>query len=296
MLSFVDFATRPQFNIAAVTCREDHTSWSDAQARDDFRVVLVRRGRFRREADGVRTDLGPTLAYVGVPGEEERFAHPSGGDVCTSVILAPSLWHGLAGDRPHTAASTVYIDARLDLAHRRMLAAAREGDIDFGATEGLLDLIGPVVTRAITGPTPAGTPTTARDRALVAEARRLVDEGHPAATALFPLAALVGVSPYRLSRAFTRELGVSLTRYRNRVRVSAALDRLEAGETRLGVLAADLGFADQSHLTRTIRDHLGTTPTALRRAMAHPCDSPDGIPAGPATTPLVQRAGATVER
>jgi AraC-like DNA-binding protein len=285
VLSFVDLATRPQFSITAVTCHDDHTSWSDAQARDDLRVVLVRRGSFRREADGVRADLGPTLAYVGVPGEEERFAHPSGGDVCTCITLAPSLWRGLAGDRPPTAASPVYVDARLDLAHRGMLAAAREGDIDFGATEGMLDLIGPVVTRAVTGPTPAGTPATARDRAVVAEARRLVDEGHPAAAALFPLAALVGVSPYRLSRAFTRELGVSLTRYRNRVRVSAALDRLEAGETRLGALAADLGFADQSHLTRTIRDHLGTTPTALRRAVARPCHAPaTAQAAAPATT------------
>jgi AraC-like DNA-binding protein len=79
---------------------------------------------------------------------------------------------------------------------------------------------------------------------------------------------LLGVSPYRLSRAFTRELGVSLTRYRNRMRVARALDRLEQGELRLAALAADLGFADQAHLCRTMREHLGHTPTALRRLLA----------------------------
>jgi AraC-like DNA-binding protein len=57
---------------------------------------------------------------------------------------------------------------------------------------------------------------------------------------------------------------VSLTRYRNRVRVSRALQRLEDGERNLAALAADLGFADQAHLCRTIRTHLDHTPTALR--------------------------------
>jgi AraC-like DNA-binding protein len=85
------------------------------------------------------------------------------------------------------------------------------------------------------------------ERGLVAAARRRIGEGHPAANGLFPLAALLGVSPYRLSRASRRELGVSLTRYRNRVRVARALDRVEAGEPHLGILAADLGFADQRH-------------------------------------------------
>ena len=60
---------------------------------------------------------------------------------------------------------------------------------------------------------------------------------------------------------------MSLTRYRNRVRVANALDRLEAGEPSLAALAADLGFADQAHLCRTVHDHLGHTPTTLRKLL-----------------------------
>jgi AraC-like DNA-binding protein len=104
----------------------------------------------------------------------------------------------------------------------------------------------------------------------VAAAREAINQHHPAAGTLLSLAALLGVSPYRLSRAFTRHLGVSLTRYRNRVRVGHALDRLENGESSLGVLAADLGFADQAHLCRTMRDHLGEPPAALRRQLTNP--------------------------
>jgi AraC-like DNA-binding protein len=61
---------------------------------------------------------------------------------------------------------------------------------------------------------------------------------------------------------------VPLTRYRNRVRAARALDRIEAGEPSLAVLAADLGFADQAHLCRTVREHLEHTPTALRGLLA----------------------------
>ncbi|MEW2175410.1 helix-turn-helix domain-containing protein [Streptomyces sp. NPDC005406] len=79
---------------------------------------------------------------------------------------------------------------------------------------------------------------------------------------------LLGVSPYRLSRSFTRKLGVSPTRYRNRVRIGVVLDRLDAGEESLAVLAAGLGFSDRAHFCRTVRQYVGHTPTALRRLLA----------------------------
>jgi AraC-like DNA-binding protein len=124
-------------------------------------------------------------------------------------------------------------------------------------------LLGAAVAPAVADPTPA----SAADRRLVAAARAAIDAGDPVAGGLRALATSLDVSPWRLSRAFTRELGVPLTRYRNRVRVARVMDRLAAGEDRLGVLAADLGFADQAHLCRTVRAHLGHTPTELRRLL-----------------------------
>jgi len=195
------------------------------------------------------------MAYLGVPGEEERFAHPAGGDVCTSVRIAPRLWDGTASGR------TVYVDARVDLAHRRLLIAAAGGDIDYALTEELLRLVTATTGRPSERPRPA-------DRTLVAAAREAIIDGVSEAAGLCPLAGLLEVSPYRLSRAFSREMGISLTRYRNRVRVGRTLDRLAEGESSLADLAAHLGFADQAHLTRTVREHLGHTPVALRRLLA----------------------------
>lgn len=262
MLSFVNVAARPEFTVSVVDCHDDHRGWSAEQPRTDVRLVLVRHGGFRRRVRGVCTDLDRTLGYLGLPGEEEHFAHPAGGDTCTSISLTTDLWRAMAGEAPGLDGSSLYVDGRLDLAHRRLLTATRAGAAD----ESLVGLVGEVVQRVVATPTPSAA--GAGDRALVARARDAIGADHPAAAGLIPLAGLLGVSPYRLSRAFTRELGVSLTRYRNGVRVARALDRLEAGELGLAALAAELGFADQAHLCRTVREHLGHTPTALRRLLA----------------------------
>jgi AraC-like DNA-binding protein len=272
VMSAVPLARRPGLDIAAVTCGQHNAGWSPPEAQPHYRVVLVRRGRFRRLVDGRAADLDPSVGYLGLPGDEEHFAHPAGGDVCTSVRLRPAQWHALAGDT-EPAGRSVYVDAHLDLAHRRLLRAAREGDVDYAVVERLAGLLEAAVrataaagsARRGEAPPPA---RAAQDRALVARAREAIRADDPAAGGLLPLAALLGVSPFRLSRAFTQHLGVSLTRYRNRVRVERAMDRLEGGVANLAALAADLGFTDQAHLCRTMRHHLGHPPNAVRRLLA----------------------------
>jgi AraC-like DNA-binding protein len=240
---FTAVVQRPSFAVWSVSCPGGRPA---ASVRADYRLVLVRRGRLRR----CGVDLDRTVGYVGVPGEEERFAHPAGGDECTSVSLSADLGSRLVG----AARPAAYVDARMELAHRRLLACA--ADADYAVVEALLALLcrSPVAGRA-------------GDRSLVALAREALAAGDPAADGLLSLAESLGVSPYRLSRAFTRELGVSLTRYRNRLRVGVVLDRLARGEQHLARLAADLGFADQAHLCRTVRAHVGHTPTAVRRLL-----------------------------
>jgi AraC-like DNA-binding protein len=243
------------FAVRAVTCRDDHKSWSAPEVRPDFGVVLARRGRFGWSSRGHVVEVDPTMGYLSVPGAGERFAHPAGGDVCTSVSFSGALWRT-------DVHPVIYVDAGLDLAHRRLLRAVRTGDVAFAVAEELLGVLSAAARSPVL--------PLAGDRAVLAAAREAVLSFDQCSRALLPLAASLGVSPYRLSRVFTRSLGVSLTRYRNRVRVGCALDRLEAGERNLALLAADLGFADQAHLTRTVRAHLGTTPRALLQESSRP--------------------------
>jgi AraC-like DNA-binding protein len=260
MRTAVRLAAGEGFALDAVTCEGDIGGWSPAEVNPEHRLVLVRRGGFRRLADGRAFDLDATLAFVGVPGQEERFAHPVGEGVSTAVHLSPDLWQSLAGDGDWFVQAPVFVDAPLDLAHRRFLRAAQAGDAAYELAEAMLTL----VAQALRMPPPA----SGRSSTIVDAAREAIAADHPAARGLLSLAAHLAVSPHQLSRAFTAQLGVSLTHYRNRVRVARVLDYLESGERNLAGLAAELGFCDQSHLSRTVRRYLAHTPTALRGLLA----------------------------
>ncbi|MFL5576237.1 MAG: helix-turn-helix domain-containing protein [Gemmatimonadaceae bacterium] len=82
------------------------------------------------------------------------------------------------------------------------------------------------------------------------------------------VAAEVGVSPVRLSRAFRRAFGESLGSYHRRLRVREACGRLRDDALSLAEIALAAGFTDQSHFTRVFRRLTGTTPAAFRREHA----------------------------
>ncbi len=258
--------SRPDFSIATWSCTGEHADWSEPERPVDGRFVLVRSGRFHRRGSGGAVEHDATLGYLGTPGEPEHFAHPHGGDACTSLQLNAENWWQLAGEPERTGPAAVYVDARLELAHRRLLAAGR-ADPDYQLAEGLVQLVGAALRSAAQRPIPAGSPARLSERRLVAQAREAIRQADDAAVGLFPLAAALGVSPYRLSRSFSNELGVSVTRYRNRIRVERALDHLHRGESTMADVAATLGFADQAHFCRTVRAHTGWTPTATRREL-----------------------------
>jgi AraC-like DNA-binding protein len=266
MLSALTVAARPEFSISAWSCRPDRRNWSPVERALEPRLVLVRAGRFRRRGAAGVVDLDPTVGYFGEPCEEEQFAHPHGGDVCTSIQMSPTAWRRLCGEPGGGRIAAVYIDAKTELAHRTLLAR-QPSDVDYRLAEDLVQLVA-VALRQATRRMPVHDASGPFDRRLVERARSAIHDEHPAASGLFPLAELIGASPYRLSRAFPRELGVSITTYRNRIRVGRALDRLERDEGSIADVAATLGFADQAHFTRVLRAHVGHTPAALRRVFA----------------------------
>ena len=79
------------------------------------------------------------------------------------------------------------------------------------------------------------------------------------------LSARVAASPRQLTRLFRDCMGMGPKRFGRIVRAQAALRRLVQGETPLAELAADLGYADQAHLTRELRQLFGVAPARLAR-------------------------------
>ena len=80
------------------------------------------------------------------------------------------------------------------------------------------------------------------------------------------LAALSGMSQAHFSRAFKASTGVPPHRWQLHTRVERAQQLLLRADVSLADVALQLGFVDQSHLTRVFRRVVGATPSAWRRA------------------------------
>jgi len=83
---------------------------------------------------------------------------------------------------------------------------------------------------------------------------------------LADLAADLGLSRYQLLRAFRTTMGVPPYAWLAQYRVGRARALLESGR-RPSEVAAQVGFADQAHLTRWFRRVLGVTPAAYRNSV-----------------------------
>lgn len=110
-----------------------------------------------------------------------------------------------------------------------------------------------------------GRPLRARsDGPAVARARAFLEEHVADHVGLDELALAAGcVSRFHLVRAFTAEVGLPPHAYQLQLRIARARDLLAMGMPGADV-AAELGFADQSHFTRHFRRVLGVTPGAYR--------------------------------
>ena len=162
----------------------------------------------------------------------------------------------------------------IDVEHRALIVRLRFGADCFEIQERLAYLIGTLVESAWPGRLTTDRPTTASSHRRIVDHAREAIAADPGGVEIRELSSHLGYSRFHVSRIFTRVTGTTLTAHRNRVRVSAALDRLSAGEANLAALAADLGFADQSHMVRAMRRSTGMHPSGLRRWFHEACLPP----------------------
>ncbi len=79
------------------------------------------------------------------------------------------------------------------------------------------------------------------------------------------LAALAHLSPRHLHRKFMQAFGSSPQMFIMKLRVQAACEILESGNSPMSEVAEQSGFCDQSKFTQHFHRHMGTTPLAYRR-------------------------------
>ena len=267
VLSARAILSREGVTISDVACRHERGRGNVEHYAGAPQLVFVRRGCFSRTVAGKRMVLEPSVIYAMNSGEEQRYDHPhDGGDDCTTFALAdlalgmlPLAERGLP-ERPLPSSPAI------DLEHRLLLAAARRNDDVHEIYERAARLIWDAL--ATTKPFPLTSRRSAAAQALVGYAREALASNPD--LSLSELGDQLNVSPFHLSRVFRAQTGHTLARHRIRARVRHAMERLAGGEQDLARLAADCGFADQSHLSRSIRLELPLTPAALRAALSPP--------------------------
>lgn len=241
------------FTVSDLRILAETRAWSAPEVMPGHQLVFVRCGLFVLRLRGWHGLVDPLIAYRRGPGDEQQIAHrPGREDACTVLTLDETFTEA----RPRIVRTT----SRVDLLHRRMLAQARSGRDPFALSEMVTRLAGEVFSQ---GDTASVAPSRPSHRRLADAARELL-VANPAQARFDALARELGVSRPHLSRVFRAETGESLSGFRTRLRVRSALDRIEAGQTNLAELAAELGFADHAHFTRTIRAELNLPPSTLR--------------------------------
>lgn len=88
------------------------------------------------------------------------------------------------------------------------------------------------------------------------------------------LAQEAGVHPVHLARVFRAQERQTPGDYLRRLRVRAACDMLRDPDWSLAAIAAECGFSDQSHLTRSFKQMAGATPAQFRKS----CRRPEALP------------------
>ena len=97
-----------------------------------------------------------------------------------------------------------------------------------------------------------------------------------------PIAALarkLGVHRVHLARSFQLHYGMPPSVFRRRAMASRAVAAALAGRSRLADAAAEAGFADQSHMSRVVREWCAMGVGDLRRLFARHATSVQAVPA-----------------
>ncbi|HEX4009179.1 MAG TPA: AraC family transcriptional regulator [Solirubrobacteraceae bacterium] len=245
---FVHHAYRPH----------SHSTWTVAVMQGGAARFTVDSTRQRANA-GELFVLEPEAVHTGMAAVPEGWAYKV-------LYVEPSLltdWAQRDGSPPRAARWVVFRDPALRTALLRAHAALA------GEPPGLA--VEEAVLMAIAGLVPhLRTSASLRSReggehAAVRRARLHLQERWDQRVSLAGLAAVAGLSRFELIRRFSAQNGLTPHAFQRDLRIAHAR-RLLAGGVPAAEVAASCGFADQPHLSRVFKRHVGVTPGQYARA------------------------------
>jgi AraC-like DNA-binding protein/mannose-6-phosphate isomerase-like protein (cupin superfamily) len=221
---------------------------------EEYVIGVVTRGRERLSVRGAEQIAAPGDLILVEPNEPHRNEAIDAEGLEYRVFYVPRPMieqaFGLIRFRDNVLPGR-RLGRRWAALHRRMMRGAEDLEIEGH----FFALLGEVLEMAGSLDAVARPPKQAK----VARARAYLDEHFAEAVSLSDLAAQVDLSPYHLLRSFRDQIGITPGAYQIQLRVLEARRRLREGAA-IADTATDLGFADQSHLTRHFQRIMGTSP------------------------------------
>jgi AraC family transcriptional regulator len=171
---------------------------------------------------------------------------------CLNVVLAPAFAKRV-GEREGVVAS----EEIAGIGRRLSAELTRNDDASALIVEGLLLELFGMLSRQETA--------SSRVPAWLREVHAIVTRDFARKLSLEELAGSVGIHPVHLARAFRKHFGTSVGERVRALRIAHVRERIAAGAP-LARIAAEAGFADQSHLTRAFQREVGMSPSAYQRS------------------------------
>lgn len=288
---------REMFETASIGVRDHRCAGTHADdhspVADGAELCLVRTGVFGYQAEDGREHIADANSVLLLrPGVEYQTRHPGPGDACTVFSLPESTLRA-ATETPDDdpipeipwTVRTVGADTFRD--HWALLREMSEdpGDpdrvlaIEEHALRVATDLLNTPLSQGASGRLLRAA-TQQVHHELTESVKELIALRLSERLPLTEVASEVGWSPFELSRVFRRHTGIPIHRYRRQLRLRTAYNRIADGETHIGNLALDLGFATHSHFAEAFRSEFDIAPSDLRDDGAW---APPGAAAGWAT-------------
>ena len=210
--------------------------------------------------------VSPFVVHTEIPVSEQgwtfRYLYPTDAVVREALCAAPASSPALRFGRP------VIDDPGLATMITRVHQGLESGDPDGTTADALTSLVRQLAERYGRN----RPDVESRERRNIGAVRDLITERPLKSVKLQDLASAAGLSPFHFTRVFKNEVGLPPYAYYEQVRIAFAHQLIHEGHD-LTSVAYQLGYADQSHLTRHFRRGSFTTPgkmahlarTALKR-------------------------------
>lgn len=91
------------------------------------------------------------------------------------------------------------------------------------------------------------------------------------------LSSLCGMNPFRFSRCFKKEIGITLQEYLVRLRIREALRLLDNPNASITDIAFTVGFNDTSYFSRTFKKYMDYSPSEFRSIQLDNIDTADNL-------------------